>query len=79
MPAIGALPPIRGTLAPGQVALVSITFTPKQPLVESLPLDNVDIVSIADLRVTIRGGIPATAPEGRVTYLQLKGVVKNTR
>ena len=74
----GAVPPIRGTLLPGQTALVHIAFAPRLALIESLPLDGVDIVALADLRVSTRGGMPATGPEGRTLHLQLKGIVRNT-
>eukprot|EP00658_Telonema_sp_P-2_P033605 TRINITY_DN24630_c0_g1_i1.p1 TRINITY_DN24630_c0_g1~~TRINITY_DN24630_c0_g1_i1.p1 ORF type:complete len:173 (+),score=51.88 TRINITY_DN24630_c0_g1_i1:241-759(+) len=47
---------VKGVIPPKSAAVVEITFTPTSYVLESLPLEGVDITSVATIRFLTKGG-----------------------
>lgn len=62
--------PLKANIAPGTKATIVVTFAPTQILMDSLPIPNVSVVSLSNVRLVIKGGTPS---QDAALFVQLKG------
>lgn len=62
--------PMKANVAPGTKSIITITFAPTQTLMDSLPIPNVSVVSLSNVRLVVKGGTPG---QDTTTFVQLKG------
>jgi hypothetical protein len=62
--------PLKANIAPGTKANIIVTFAPTQLLMDSLPIPNVSVVSLSNVRLVVKGGTPS---QDATLFVQLKG------
>lgn len=61
---------LKANVAPASKSTVTVSFTPTQLLLDSLPLQGIGVVAVANIRLILKGGSPST---DQTYFVRLKG------
>lgn len=62
--------PVKASVVPGSKANVTVSFTPTQWLLDSLPIPKVSVISVCNVKIVLKGGTPAS---DSTVYVRCKG------